>query len=277
VTSLNSIKGGPFRTIVADPPWDFSNRGSRAAAVNHYKTMSVQDIAWPLPPTEENAHLYLWTTDAHIEEALYVARSWGFTYKQLLTWSKRKNGRIQMGMGNYWRHCTEHVLFAVRGSLPVKRHNQLAEFEAAREAHSKKPDEFFRLVESMSPGPYLELFARSQRTGWTVWGNEVPTITERSVAMKQERGFFEQVDQLVANFKDRRDSTKAALKAMGWVLRPLSGGGMWRARRWTKRDGTKRLWATTHEELIALVRAEYDARKAKAKTKPEAEPAPVAA
>jgi N6-adenosine-specific RNA methylase IME4 len=170
---------GSFKTIVADPPWDFSNRGSRAAAVNHYRTMTAAEIAAMIVPAAENAHLYLWTTDAHLSEALATVASWGFIYKQVITWSKAKAGRVQMGLGNYWRHCTEHVLFAVRGRLPVKRHNQLAQFDAPREAHSRKPDEFFRLVESMSPGPRLELFARRPRRRWTVWGNEVaPPTTE---------------------------------------------------------------------------------------------------
>jgi N6-adenosine-specific RNA methylase IME4 len=173
MSQLAPMPRGRFRTIVADPPWDFSNRGSRAAAVKHYRTMTAAEIAAMTVPSEADAHLYLWTTDAHLAEALFTVTSWGFTYKQVITWSKRKGGRVQMGMGNYWRHCTEHVLFAVRGRLPVKRHNQVAEFEAAREAHSRKPDDFFRLVESMSPGPYLELFARRPRPGWKVWGNEV--------------------------------------------------------------------------------------------------------
>lgn len=169
------LRGRRFGTIVADPPWDFSNRASRGAAVNHYGTMSGPEIVGldVHHVAAEDAHLYLWTTDAHIQQALDSITAWGFTFKQILTWSKRKGGRLQMGMGNYWRHCTEHVLFAVRGRCPVKRRNQFAEFEAVRQAHSAKPAEFFRLVETMSPGPYLELFARQPRRKWTVWGNEV--------------------------------------------------------------------------------------------------------
>jgi N6-adenosine-specific RNA methylase IME4 len=127
-----------------------------------------------------NSHLYLWTTNSHLREGLDVLEAWGFEYKTTITWQKP-----QMGMGSYFRVGTELCLFGTRGSLPTLRRDVRNHFTAPRRKHSQKPREFFDLVRSSSPGPYLEVFARCGHVlgdtdcscsrclfGWAVWGNE---------------------------------------------------------------------------------------------------------
>ena len=104
-----------------------------------------------------------------ILEGYQVVRAWGFTPKSFLTW--HKTGRL--GLGRWFRNDTEHVIFAVRGKLKLKRKDARNIFAAPVRAHSEKPEEFIALVESCSPGPYLELFSRKLRPGWTTWGNEI--------------------------------------------------------------------------------------------------------
>lgn len=160
---------GTFTTIVADPPWQYDNRGTRNAAAKHYPTMTVGELC-ELPVAahaDDDAHLYLWTTNAFLRESFDVLEAWGFTYKAHLVWVKP-----QMGMGNYFRISHEHVLFGVRGKLATQTKNTLSWFSADRGRHSAKPESFYDLVESSSPGPYMEMFARTRRMGWSVWGNE---------------------------------------------------------------------------------------------------------
>jgi len=114
-----------------------------------------------------NAHLYLWTTNPILPEAFAVMDAWGFTYVTMLTWLKTGT----LGMGYYFRGDTEHVLFGVRGKLPIHPANRRRNwFEAMKHRHSVKPAAFFDLVEFVSPGPYVELFARQPRLGWDSWG-----------------------------------------------------------------------------------------------------------
>jgi N6-adenosine-specific RNA methylase IME4 len=161
---------GAFRTIVADPPWAFdgNDRGDGLAA-DHYRTLPTEEIAG-LPVVTRAApdsHLYLWAPVTKIPDALRVCEAWGFRYVSLLTWVKPG-----LGLGQYWRISTEHVVFGVRGRLAT-RPNHRNWFEAKRSRHSAKPPVFHDLVSSASPGPYLELFGRRARDGWTVWGDEV--------------------------------------------------------------------------------------------------------
>lgn len=190
---MRPLPAGPFSTIVADPPWAYTDRihaarvrGVKAAeygmgadkirgrrgAEGYYPVMTVDQIAAldVRSTAASDAHLYLWTTNAFIEQAHGVARQWGFEPRTILTWVKPG-----IGMGHYFRNNTEHVVFATRGRLPVLRRNCPTSFMAPKtKKHSEKPEEFFAIVESMSAGPYLEMFARVLRPGWTVWGNEVP-------------------------------------------------------------------------------------------------------
>jgi len=173
-----------YRTIVADPPWHYDNswnsyRGvgqpRNTGAAGQYATMTVDEIA-NLPVglwAQGNSHLYLWTTNAYIEQAHRIARAWGFNVKTILTWVKRRaKDDNWIGMGSYYRNVTEHVLFAVRGSLGVLHNDQATLFYGARGAHSEKPAAFYDMVQRMSPGPYLDVFARKQRMGWDSWGDE---------------------------------------------------------------------------------------------------------
>lgn len=173
-----------FRTIVADPPWPYKDRISSGKAIrgagNHYGLMTLDELAeLPVPAwaDPEGAHLYVWTTNAFLVEAHLLAQAWGFMPKTVLTWIKlTQDGRkAKIGMGRTFRGTTEHVIFAVRGRLPVLRHDVPTHFAAPAGAHSAKPDRFYTdVVQAMSPGPYLEMFARARRRGWVVWGEEAP-------------------------------------------------------------------------------------------------------
>ena len=155
------------RAIVIDPPWKYANSATRNAAAKQYALMTIEELEGIRLEAGADAHLYLWTTVGFIEEAFGLMRAWGFTYKTLLTWQKP-----QMGMGNYFRVNSEHVLFGVRGKLPTLRKNCPTVFTAPRQRHSAKPDMFYDLVESMSPGPYREYFSRRPRLGWQCEGLE---------------------------------------------------------------------------------------------------------
>jgi len=182
--------GMKYRTIVADPPWRYkttmavtgnapgrTRQHGRSGAAMEYSTMTIEEVA-AMPVGElahpDGAHLYLWTTNTHVEHAWDVARSWGFTPKNLLTWCKRPKGMIGFGA---FSQSTEFILFATSGNRSVHkaRHNTTW-FEWPRTLrHSAKPEALQELIERISPGPYLELFARRRRYGWDVWGNEALT------------------------------------------------------------------------------------------------------
>jgi N6-adenosine-specific RNA methylase IME4 len=162
-----------YRTIVADPPWRYNVKPPEGGTP--YATMTPQEMA-NLPIgmwAEERAHLYLWTTNSFLVEAHRVMDSWGFEYKTLITWVKRRPVNDNwIGLGFYYRGVTEHVLFGVRNGLGVLRKNQPNLFYAPHRDHSEKPDTFYDIVESMSLGPYLDVFARKQRMGWDTFGDE---------------------------------------------------------------------------------------------------------
>lgn len=156
-----------FRSVVIDPPWRYDNVATRGAAEDHYPTMTLDELAKLEVPAADDSHLYLWVTNSFIRAGFDLLDAWDFTYKTTLTWCKPS-----IGMGNYFRNNTEHVLFAVRGKLATQRNDVGTWFQAGKTRHSAKPESFYDLVESCSPGPYLEMFARRRRFGWHVWGNE---------------------------------------------------------------------------------------------------------
>ena len=161
---------GTYRTIVVDPPWDYGDHAVRGAAATHYGVLSLEEIA-ALPVGSmagEETHLYVWVTAPQLPFVWPIIEAWGFDYKTLLTWVKP-----QMGTGHYFRGATEHVAFCTRKNAPLRSQGLVNWFEADRRSHSEKPEEFYQLVEAASHGPYLELFARKQRTDWEVWGDEV--------------------------------------------------------------------------------------------------------
>lgn len=180
---LESFGKKKFKTILADPPWQFQNRTGKMAPehkrLSRYPTMPLQEIK-DLPVeaiAEDTAHLYLWVPNALLADGLKVMEHWGFTYKTNLIWYKirKDGGPDRRGVGFYFRNVTEMILFGVRGknarTLQPGRSQENIISSMKRE-HSRKPDEQYRLIESCSPGPFLELFARGPRKGWTVWGNQ---------------------------------------------------------------------------------------------------------
>jgi N6-adenosine-specific RNA methylase IME4 len=163
---------GPFDVIYSDPPWryEFAESDNRAIE-NHYPTMDLQDICDLRPPAFDNAVLFLWATATKIDEALEVMAAWGFTYKTSMVWVKDK-----IGMGYYVRNQHELLLIGKRGEIPVPEpeNRPSSVLNASRGVHSKKPDEFYDLIERMYPGrAYAEIFARQTRPNWFSWGNQV--------------------------------------------------------------------------------------------------------
>ncbi|MEX1229688.1 MAG: MT-A70 family methyltransferase [Planctomycetaceae bacterium] len=189
-TALKTLDGltGRYATVLADPPWRFQNRTGKVAPehgrLRRYPTMSLEEIgAMPLAEhLEKPAHLYLWVPNAMLAEGLAVMEAWGFRYKTNLVWYKiRKDGGPDgRGVGFYFRNVTELLLFGTRGSLRTRAagRRQVNLVATRKGEHSRKPDEIYPLIESCSPGPYLELFARNIRTGWTSWGNEAESYEE---------------------------------------------------------------------------------------------------
>lgn len=167
-----SIPEGKYRTIEIDPPWKM-NAEEGKSQVMQYPLMTVEEIKalreYIDKLADDNCHLYLWAINPMLPEAFEVMKALGFEYKTCITWIK-SNG---FGTGHYYRGQTEHVLFGVRGKLDTLRNNQANYFEAPRSKHSQKPEIFYEIAESMSPGPYIRLFARSQRNKWASWGNEL--------------------------------------------------------------------------------------------------------
>lgn len=162
---------GRYRTLVADPPWCYEAFATKASANLQYPTMHPEEVAALEVATlaEDDAHLWLWTTNALMEEAHRVVRAWGFKPVTILTWCKRGPG-----VGNYLRNNTEHAILATRGQPLTPSDKPLSSwYQWSRARHSEKPEAFYALVEQVSPGPYLELFARRPRENWSCWGNEV--------------------------------------------------------------------------------------------------------
>lgn len=169
-----------FRTICADPPWLERGGGKiKRGADRHYPVMKTNAIIALMRKTlfetytidPYGSHMYIFVTNNFLEDGLRVMRELGWRYVTMRTWAKDR-----IGLGYYWRGQTEHALFGVRGKLPslVRTESTLVgKGIVKRGRHSAKPQVFYDEVERVSPGPRLELFARTPRKGWTVWGNEV--------------------------------------------------------------------------------------------------------
>jgi N6-adenosine-specific RNA methylase IME4 len=178
-----ATQGRKFGTILADPPWQFQNRTGKIAPehkrLSRYATMHLDDIC-ALPVSglvAQTAHLYLWVPNALLPDGLRVMAEWGFQYKSNIVWHKiRKDGGSDgRGVGFYFRNVTEILLFGTRGpnarTLPPAR-SQVNMVQTRKREHSRKPDEQYDLIEACSGGPYLEMFARGQKSNWSLWGNE---------------------------------------------------------------------------------------------------------
>jgi N6-adenosine-specific RNA methylase IME4 len=171
IANLPPIQRAPaFHAVVADPPWGLGRIREKAGEAQ-YPVMTVEEIKayWSEQNLDSriasNCHLYLWVINPLLRAGFEVLDAWGFEYKAILTWCKPG-----IGTGYHFRNSTEHVLFAVRGGLPMKTHDIGTWFQAERGRHSQKPDAFYQLVERASPNPYLELFSRTTREGWTTHG-----------------------------------------------------------------------------------------------------------
>jgi N6-adenosine-specific RNA methylase IME4 len=161
----------PYSTIVADPPWPSMHQRStnhRGKPEKHYRTLDRDGIL-SLPVAElaaSDAHLWLWGVNRSMEDAYAAVRAWGFVPMSLLTWAKEGHG-----MGYYLRNNTEHAILATRGRPMVPDEKALSSWYLwPRGPHSVKPAAFYDVVEKVSPGPYVELFARAPRLGWDAWG-----------------------------------------------------------------------------------------------------------
>lgn len=180
---LEQCSGLNCGTILADPPWQFSNRTGKVAPEHHrlsrYGTLTLDEIK-QIPVSsacDDQAHLYLWVPNALLREGLDVMEAWGFQYKTNLVWHKvRKDGGPDgRGVGFYFRNTTELVLFGVKGRLRTGApgRSQVNIIRSQKREHSRKPDELYDIVEACSPGPFLELFARGRfNENWLVWGEQ---------------------------------------------------------------------------------------------------------
>ena len=186
---LAFCNGQKFATIYADPPWRFQNRTGKVAPenkkLNRYETMDLEEIkAMPVAEVAASkSHLYLWVPNALLPEGLEVMKAWGFEYKGNIVWEKvRKDGMPDgRGVGFYFRNVTELLLFGIKGSnnrtlAPAR--SQVNLIRTMKREHSRKPDEIIPIIEACSPGPYLELFARGDREGWAMWGNQADASYE---------------------------------------------------------------------------------------------------
>lgn len=185
---LSFVGEKKFYTVLADPPWQFQNRTGKMAPehkrLSRYSTMKLEEIM-ALPVSNvltENAHLYLWVPNALLPEGLRVLKAWGFEYKSNLIWYKirKDGGPDRRGVGFYFRNVTEVILFGVKGRkartlAPARSTPNI--ISTQKREHSRKPDEQYELIESVSPGPYLEMFARGSRPGWICWGNQAEEYT----------------------------------------------------------------------------------------------------
>lgn len=172
------MNGGPYQTVLADPPWMERGAGKcKRGADRHYKLMSTPDIIAYLGevPLADSCHMYLWVTNSFLPDGLRVMEALGIRYITNLVWVKDR-----FGLGQYFRGQHELLLFGVKGRLPYKlteegrRVTIPSVIAAKRREHSRKPDEQYGIIERTSYGPYLEVFAKHHRQGWDVWGDEAP-------------------------------------------------------------------------------------------------------
>lgn len=160
-----------YGAAIIDPPWDVNQKGNYGAN-QHYDLMTLSQI-YNMPIGDlmlDNAHLYLWATNSTLEESYKIVRHWGFEPKNTIIWIK---ATAALPLGYWFRNCVEYVVFAVRGHSERKVKNQPNIIYAPTQDHSHKPEEFYSIVRRVSPGPYLELFARRPEPDFDAWGNEI--------------------------------------------------------------------------------------------------------
>lgn len=158
-----------FNTILLDPPWSIYQKGTRGA-YSHYDLMSMDEIK-ALPVNEllaDDAHVWLWMTNATLPYLSELMEAWGLTYRSIFTWCKPR-----LGLGQYLRNCTEQLIFATKGKAPIQFRGQMNWGFMPMQDHSHKPEEVYETIERCSKGPYLEMFARQCHPGWYAWGREI--------------------------------------------------------------------------------------------------------
>ena len=201
-TVLPAVVGSQtkYRTIVADPPWKYGvwGKGSKNAlyatkdfnidAEIPYKTMSVEEIKALNVAylADENCELYLWTTQKYLPDAFEVLKAWGFKYCQTLTWCKTPMGT---GQGGVYCPTTEFLILGRKGKMPKAKRIDTTWWNVKRvwKTHSKKPEFFQDLIETVSDVPRLEMFARRKRVGWDIWGNELENDVELETSANNGR------------------------------------------------------------------------------------------
>lgn len=180
-----TVDGEGYRCIVADPPWNERGGGkSKRGADRHYPLMDAGGIVRtmlqaPEWKPAESCHLWLWVTNNFLEDGLFVIKACGFRYVTNLAWTKRS-----FGLGFYLRGQHELCLFAAKGpSMPPLSRDNGSVITVEKAAHSQKPEQFYELVERVSPGPRLDMFAREKRSGWDCFGNEVASTLLSGLAV----------------------------------------------------------------------------------------------
>ena len=216
--TIPGLPPGGFATILADPPWPLQG------GEKHYRTMSLARIkALPVGRlAARDAHLWLWTTNALLPTAYEVAAAWGFTVRSPLTWVK-----FRLGLGGRYqlRNATEQLLFCTRGRAPLGSRSQPTWFNAPVTEHSRKPAEQFAIIERVSPGPYLELFARRRPESnqpWAVWGDQVASdirIPGFAVPRYSER-VHEAEAEATTTATERTEPVQTAVAEAAGVSRP---------------------------------------------------------
>lgn len=177
-----ALPAGPFSCVLADPPWAFKTYGGKLStphrgAHDHYVTTVTSSLA-EIPVADvcaPDCALFMWTIGSHLAESIELGQAWGFKYKTIaFVWMKsREGGYPHIGMGYWTRSQTEICLLFTRGKPKRLGKGVQQLIHCPRGAHSAKPDQQYDLIERLVGGPRLELFARSERPGWSSWGNEV--------------------------------------------------------------------------------------------------------
>lgn len=175
-----SFEAHSFDLLMVDAAWHFKTGGNRGAN-QHYSVMSLEDIA-ALPVGDlaaPNSLLWLWATAPMLNQQITVIEKWGFTFKTSGVWVKTtKHGKIAFGTGYLLRNAHEPFLIGTRGN-PVTTRSVRSVVMGRVRAHSQKPEEAYRAAEALMPGARrVELFSRTNRPGWSVWGNETGTFSE---------------------------------------------------------------------------------------------------
>lgn len=178
---MSPLPPGPFSCILADPPWAFTGWSGATSlptlGADQYAVTSTEDLC-KLPVGEvaaKDAALFMWVVDSHMAEALDLGRAWGFEFKTCaFVWVKsRLGGWPVVGMGYWTRKQTEQCWLFTRGSPKRVSRGVPQIIHCPRGAHSAKPEEQYGRITALVGGPYLELFARNTRLGWSSWGDEV--------------------------------------------------------------------------------------------------------